>query len=100
MYTKIYSSKDMLVIYFIMCPIWFLYQKSRLLWVSPQFLSGKINAVLEPQKLYSTLILKKEEPKKDKLEAIESDDEVVGEENLFNVLEEWVTAIKSFSQKS
>lgn len=50
-------------------------------------LRKKLDAILELQKTILSIIIKEEEPKRDELEAIKSEDELIDEEELFEVLE-------------
>ncbi len=51
-------------------------------------LKRKIDAILELQKTILNIIMKEEEPERDELEAIRSEDELADEDELFKVLEE------------
>ena len=50
-------------------------------------LRRKIDAILELQKTILSIIMKEEEPEKDELEAIRREDELIDEDELFEVLE-------------
>ena len=50
-------------------------------------LRKKLDAILELQKTILGIIIKEEEPERDELEAIKSEDELIDEEELFEVLE-------------
>ena len=50
-------------------------------------LRKKLDAILELQKTILGIIIKEEEPERDELEAIKSEDELIDEEELFEALE-------------
>jgi len=50
-------------------------------------LRKKLDAILELQKTILGIIIKEEEPERDELEAIRSEDELIDEEELFEALE-------------
>ena len=50
-------------------------------------LRRKIDAILELQKTILSIIMKEEKPEKDELEAIRREDDLIDEDELFEVLE-------------